>query len=142
MEQTKQDGKRIVHSRNATITQATAADGSGSLLGVTFRNVPGVEIVGNGTLQAPLTVNVQPGWVLVQSSPASATQAFSLAVEALQLAKECGGELDHEIYKEAYAAMVDLRARLLAYDAKLNATEQAPTGSDYNNIFDLLGVLP
>lgn len=49
-----------------TVTRIQYTDGTGDLCDVTMRDVEGVEITGNGTLQAPLTVRVLPGYKIVR----------------------------------------------------------------------------
>jgi hypothetical protein len=41
-------------------------DGTGDLCNVTFANQPGVQIVGNGSLQAPLKVECEDGFALLR----------------------------------------------------------------------------
>lgn len=43
-------------------------DGSGDLEFAVYREVEGVEITGNGTLQAPLTIKVKPGYLIVKAA--------------------------------------------------------------------------
>lgn len=62
------------------------------------------------------------------------------AIEALKLAKECGGENDRDQYAKAYNGLVTLRDKILQIDQKLNADETAPTGDDYNEILAALGL--
>lgn len=62
------------------------------------------------------------------------------ALDALALAKECGGELDLQYYSESHAALDHVVQAARAYDASLNAAEQPPTGEDYEHIMSLLGL--
>ena len=64
------------------------------------------------------------------------------AIEALRLAAECGGDLDKPFYQEALAGLLRVNSQVLAYDASLNAREEAPTGSDFNEVFEMLGLDP
>lgn len=62
------------------------------------------------------------------------------ALDALALARECGGELDLQYYSESHAALDHVVQAARAYDASLNAAEQPPTGEDYEHIMSLLGL--
>lgn len=62
------------------------------------------------------------------------------ALEALALAKQCGGELDLQHYAEAHTALDQVVQAARAYDATLEAAEQPPTGADYEHIMSLLGL--
>lgn len=56
--------------RFATVDQIQYQDGGGDLCNVVTREPEGLRIVGNGTLQAPLSVEVLPGWRLVRNGEA------------------------------------------------------------------------
>lgn len=64
--------------------------------------------------------------------------ALANAVEALELAVESGGELDHQIYADSLAGLKKLLVDIAAHDQKLTELEQAPTGDDYNVIIESL----
>lgn len=58
--------KSVKWQKRAEFIQYQYKDGTGDLLNATFRDVEGVEITGNGSLQAPLTVRVLPGYRVVR----------------------------------------------------------------------------
>jgi RecB family endonuclease NucS len=58
--------KQIKWRAPATFEMVQYADGTGDLLMVTMKPVEGVEITGNGSLQAPLTIAVAPGYRIVR----------------------------------------------------------------------------
>ena len=58
--------KEIRWRRHATVEQVQYEDGTGDLCNLTYKEPEGLEIVGNGSLQAPLTVRVKAGWSLVR----------------------------------------------------------------------------
>jgi len=60
------------------------------------------------------------------------------AIAALQLASECGGDLDIPEYKASLAGLLSIRDRIVAYNDSLNRREVAPTGDDYNELLTLL----
>jgi hypothetical protein len=62
------------------------------------------------------------------------------ALDALALAKDCGGELDLQYYAASYATLSQAVQAARAYDASLNAAERPPTGEDYEHIMSLLGL--
>jgi hypothetical protein len=66
--------------------------------------------------------------------------ALDNAMRALELAKQCGGELDIEQYEQAYKDLAELRAAIVRYDQRLNDQEIAPTGDDYNEVMSFLGL--
>lgn len=51
-----QPARKIVSTRYATVTQITYDDGTGDLADVVTKEPAGLRIVGNGTLQSPLSV--------------------------------------------------------------------------------------
>jgi hypothetical protein len=61
-------------------------------------------------------------------------------LDALALAKDCGGELDRDIYKAAYDGLLSLAAKVRKYDDTMDAAERSPTGDDYNELLSLLGL--
>lgn len=54
--------KLVKWRRPAPFEMIQFDDDTGVLVNATFRPVNGVEIVGNGSLQAPLTVECEPGY--------------------------------------------------------------------------------
>jgi hypothetical protein len=93
----------------------------------------------NVDAEAPqrLDVKVSPGGV-PRNGPKS---AFDAAIDALQLASECGGELDLPVYRDALKGLRKLRDGMLAYDQRLDDAESAPTGDDYNELLALSGLV-
>lgn len=65
------------------------------------------------------------------------TTVLAAAIDALALAKECGGDLDKEVYRKAHAQLAALCSEVQAYDSQLNKNEVAPTGDDYNALLAL-----
>lgn len=65
---------------------------------------------------------------------------LKLALEALELAVECGGELDRSTYLEAQRELQAAVDEVVRYDRKMNAEERAPDGSDYNELLSMLGL--
>ncbi len=80
--------------------------------------------------------------VEVGQESVGASGGLKTAIEALRLAAECGGDLDRPFYQEALAGLLRVNSQVLAYDASLNAREEAPTGSDFNEVFEMLGLDP
>lgn len=66
--------------------------------------------------------------------------ALNLALEALNLAAECGGELDHDTYVEAQQKLQALVDDVVKYDRKMDSEERVPEGDDYNELLSLLGL--
>ncbi|CAI9912066.1 TPA: hypothetical protein MXR76_005361 [Pseudomonas aeruginosa] len=66
--------------------------------------------------------------------------AIKLALEALELAAECGGELDHDIYVEAQQKLQAMADDVVKYDRKMDSEERAPDGHDYNELLSVLGL--
>jgi len=60
--------KVIKWTARAEFTQVQYTDGTGTLGDVTLRDTEGVEIVGNGSLQAPLAVAVKPGYRIIRDN--------------------------------------------------------------------------
>lgn len=60
------------------------------------------------------------------------------AIEALNLARESGGDLDYEIYEAAHQSLEQLKAKIIAYDEKLSKEEAVPDGDDYNQIIEMM----
>jgi hypothetical protein len=66
--------------------------------------------------------------------------ALNLAFEALTLAAECGGELDHGIYVEAKHKLESMLQAVVAYGAKMDAEKRPPEGDDYNQLLAILEI--
>jgi hypothetical protein len=64
--------------------------------------------------------------------------ALSLALEALTLAAECGGELHLGIYANAKEKLQEMVDELLEFDLKMSRDERAPEGDDYNELLTIL----
>lgn len=64
--------------------------------------------------------------------------ALNRALEALTLAAECGGELDHEIYVEAHQNLAAVISAVAAIDATLSAADRVPEGDDYSKLLAIL----
>lgn len=62
------------------------------------------------------------------------------AIQALELASQCGGELDLEIYAKAHQELVAMRNAILTHNHQRNEKIQAPDGKDYNKLWSLLGL--
>jgi hypothetical protein len=62
------------------------------------------------------------------------------ALEALALAKQCGGELDLKYYNETHAALDKAVQAARAYDQSIGDADRPPTGADYEHIMSLLGL--
>jgi hypothetical protein len=60
-----------------------------------------------------------------------------LALEALNLAAECGGELHQKIYEEAKEKLQALVDEVAEYDSKMDRDERAPEGDDYNELLSI-----
>lgn len=88
------------------------------------------------------TPTIAPQAVEVPQGSSNASGGLKTAIEALRLAAECGGDLDKPFYKDALAGLIRVNSQVLAYDASLNAREEAPTGSDFNEVFGMLGLDP
>jgi hypothetical protein len=58
--------RKVNWSRAATFEMIQFSDGSGVLSGAVLKPCEGVRITGNGSLQAPLAVEIMPGYRLVR----------------------------------------------------------------------------
>lgn len=65
---------------------------------------------------------------------------IEVALQALEVAKECGGELDLQMYAQAHKALASAVAELRRHDQTLTDAEASPTGADYEHIMQLLGM--
>lgn len=65
---------------------------------------------------------------------------LELALEALKLAAECGGENDLDIYLKAKQALEEVMQAVLSYDAGMNSAERPPEGEDYNRLLAILEI--
>ncbi|KPG82238.1 hypothetical protein [Pseudomonas sp. RIT-PI-o] len=68
------------------------------------------------------------------------TNALKLALEALTLAVECGGETDREIYIEAKQKLDKLVRKVVAYGVAMDSAERPPEGADYNRLLSILEI--
>jgi len=66
--------------------------------------------------------------------------ALKLALEALALAVECGGELDRDIYIEAKQSLEKMVQEVVAYDLAMSSDERPPQGGDYNHLLSILEI--
>lgn len=66
--------------------------------------------------------------------------ALSLALEALDLGAECGGENDQEIYLEAKQKLENVIRMLVEHDAEMVRAERSPDGDDYNRLRSILEI--
>lgn len=66
--------------------------------------------------------------------------ALKLALEALRLAAECGGENDSETYVEAEESLREMVGKVVAYDREMDREERSPDGNDYNELLSILGL--
>ncbi|NWC83142.1 hypothetical protein HX798_23045 [Pseudomonas putida] len=64
--------------------------------------------------------------------------ALKLALEALELAVECGGALDLDTYVEAKRKLQSMVDNIVRYDRKLDRDERSPQGDDYNELLSIL----
>jgi len=67
--------------------------------------------------------------------------AINSAIEALEVAAECGGEIDLQMYQERLDELKKLRELILQYDKHLNEAGKAPDGDDYNALLSLTGLI-
>lgn len=67
--------------------------------------------------------------------------ALELTLEALELASECGGEIDREIYLNAKQALEGMIQEVVAYDTAMCSAERAPDGEDYNRLLSIIQIL-
>ncbi len=63
---------------------------------------------------------------------------IGVAIEALEVAVESGGELDRDIYLKALDGLKKMMAIILAHDKNLDDNAICPTGDDYNEIHALI----
>lgn len=68
------------------------------------------------------------------------TTGIHLAISSLQLAVDCGGELDQAHFKAAHDELVSVRDKIVAYDSRRKQDALAPTGEDYTRLLALLGL--
>lgn len=93
---------------------------------------------------APMTANVVEQYAIDHKGSvwghAGQPSAIELALDALSLAVNCGGELDKSVYRAANDALRSLVDQINAFEDKLNERELVPTGDHYNSMMALLGV--
>lgn len=65
---------------------------------------------------------------------------LSLALEALTLAAECGGETDRDIYLEAKQKLEKMVQQVVAYGVAMDSAERPPDGDDYNRLLSILEI--
>ena len=63
------------------------------------------------------------------------------AIEALECARECGGQIDIEMYRRARARLSHLREVVQAFDRRTNADSHVPSSEDYHQLIDALGLV-
>ncbi|MCW4647301.1 hypothetical protein [Pseudomonas aeruginosa] len=68
------------------------------------------------------------------------TTALNFALEALTLAAECGGEIDHDIYVEAKQKLEKVVQQVVAYGVAMDSAERPPEGNDYNRLLSILEI--
>lgn len=66
--------------------------------------------------------------------------ALNLALEALNLAAECGGELDRQVFADAKQKLQELIDEVAAFDLKMSTDERVPEGDDYNQLVSILEI--
>ncbi|KZN20572.1 MULTISPECIES: hypothetical protein [Pseudomonas] len=66
--------------------------------------------------------------------------ALNLALEALDLAAEIGGEIDRKVFVEAKQKLQGLIDVVAAFDSKMNSEERVPEGDDYNQLVSVLEI--
>lgn len=66
--------------------------------------------------------------------------ALKLALEALTLAVECGGEIDRDIYVEAKQKLEKMVQQVVAYGVAMDSAERPPEGDDYNQLRSILEI--
>ena len=66
--------------------------------------------------------------------------ALNLALEALNLAAESGGELDREIFVVAEPELKAMVGAVIELGEKIDSDERAPEGDDYNQLVSILGI--
>lgn len=62
------------------------------------------------------------------------------AIHALQIAAECGGELDLQVYRSALQRLTDMRNRVLTYTKRLDDAESVPGGANFLELLSLIGL--
>lgn len=65
---------------------------------------------------------------------------IDVVLQALEVAKECGGELDLDMYAQAHKVLLDATAALHEHDRILFQAEALPTGADYEHVMTSLGL--
>ena len=65
---------------------------------------------------------------------------IAIAIEALDLAVECGGDLDRPVFVQARDKLKALADKLVRYDQDIDDKEVSPDGSDYNEFALLIGI--
>lgn len=60
-DQAQKAARAVKWRDHTTVERIQYEDGSGELCHVTYRDLAGLEVTGNGSLQAPLTVRAKPG---------------------------------------------------------------------------------
>mgnify|MGYP001627147326 CR=1 FL=1 len=65
---------------------------------------------------------------------------LAAALQALALAKECGGELDLDFYASTHQDLSHVIEAARNHDRKLLTAEDSPTGADYEHLVQLLGL--
>lgn len=68
------------------------------------------------------------------------SKPIAAALEALALAKQCGGELDLEYYAKTHQALTEVVEATRKHDRILMNAEASPTGADYEHVMQLLGL--
>lgn len=68
------------------------------------------------------------------------SSALKLALEALKLAVDCGGEVDHDHYLAAHQQLQEMVDAVVQHDREMDRQERAPEGDDYNTVLSLLGL--
>jgi hypothetical protein len=68
------------------------------------------------------------------------SQPIAIALEALALAKECGGELDLDFYARTHQELSNLIETVRSHDRNIMSAEASPTGADYEHLMQLLGL--
>lgn len=66
--------------------------------------------------------------------------ALNLALEALNLAAEIGGEQDRKVFVDAQQKLQGLINEVAQFDSKMNTEERVPEGDDYNQLVSLLEI--
>lgn len=74
------------------------------------------------------------------SSPISKKPALILALEALELAAEFGGENDHDAYVEAQNALQGLIDDIVQADKQMDIDERITEPDDYHELMNKLGL--